>query len=615
MGKHTSRGGFTLIELIIYIGIFSIAAGLLTGVLTTFTRVQLRESATTAVSQEAQFVIQTIQRLVTDASLIELAKDSATSTLKLRMPVAANDPTCIQFSNGTVYLMQGNPTLDPAQRQNCLATSTSQAKTLTTNKVVVNTLTFKKFENPPATDTVKVDLTISHNSTNPQESAISRTLQTAIAKVSAATFDSDIIPSADTQYDVGIGGNRWRDGIFSRNLTVDTNTLYVDAANDRVGIGTTGPLAPLDVAGGAAGDRTLLYLGEPGDHTYGFVFRNSNTDGVLKLYSLAASVQSTNPVMSWSRPTGNVGIGTAGPSAKLHVYGTGGQNVYVESSQDAVAATRYYNSISTNPLYVGVEPSGGANLAAGTSGNAGVIHRAGAYSLQFATNNAVAMTINSSGNVGIGTTGPGSKLHLGGVSPVLTMGESGTPGIRSYNTTSGGIYFETPAANDIKIRTHDTDNVLVIKNSGNVGIGTASVTSKLQVAGGDVGLGDATATGNQPVTVWLTNGSGVQRVAGEIVIIGGSDNSFTTTTTANNFQVLGVVYDTTIAIGAVGRVAIGGVVSVLSQGAVTRGNYLVTSTTAGKATHATSLASGQSALGRWLESLGGASTGRALIRY
>ena len=123
MGKHTSRGGFTLIELIIYIGIFSIAAGLLTGVLTTFTRVQLRESATTAVSQEAQFVIQTIQRLVTDASLIELAKDSATSTLKLRMPTASLDPTCIQFSNGTVYLMQGN---DNVNKQTCFATSTDR---------------------------------------------------------------------------------------------------------------------------------------------------------------------------------------------------------------------------------------------------------------------------------------------------------------------------------------------------------------------------------------------------------------------------------------------------------------------------------------------------------
>jgi prepilin-type N-terminal cleavage/methylation domain-containing protein len=254
------RRGFTLIELIIYVGIFSIAAGLLIGVLTTFTKVQVRESATTAVSQEAQFVIQTIQRLVTDASLIELQKDTSSSILKLRMPTASLDPTCIQFSNGTVYLMQGNPTLDPAQRQNCLATSTSQAKTLTTSKVVVNSLTFKKFENPPATDTVKIDLTISYNSTNPQESAISRTLQTAIAKVSAATFDSDIVPSADNTYDVGLGANRWKNGLFSTSLLVGYTSVTggVAAFNGNVGIGTSTPAGTLHVSNASSSNALLV---------------------------------------------------------------------------------------------------------------------------------------------------------------------------------------------------------------------------------------------------------------------------------------------------------------------------------------------------------------------
>ena len=33
------------------------------------------------------------------------------------------------------------------------------------------------------------------------------------------------------------------------NLTVDTNTLHVDAANNRVGVGTTSPSTPLEVSG------------------------------------------------------------------------------------------------------------------------------------------------------------------------------------------------------------------------------------------------------------------------------------------------------------------------------------------------------------------------------
>jgi len=405
-------------------------------------------------------------------------------------------------------------------------------------------------------------------------------------------------------------------GLIFYDVTAAQYRMVINSSGN-VGIGTTGPLAPLDVAGGTSGDRPLLYLGEPGDHTYGFVFRNSNTDGVLKLYSLAASVQSTNPVMSWSRPSGNVGIGTTGPTKLLHVADTG------TTDREGILTTR--EGFSTG---LGVDRTGGlwgAGLYVnGTKvllvdSNAGV----GIGGSSYVGGNPPANGLIVEGNVGIGTTGPEMKLHVNVGSAALGLikasadGTSANLPVVRFQKTGSSNSFDLDYfwnAERLEFQYNDTA-ALVINNSGNVGIGTTGPTSKLQVAGGDVGLGNATATGNQPVTVWLTNGSGVQRVAGEIVIIGGSDNSFTTTTTANNFQVLGVVYDTTIAIGAVGRVAIGGVVSVLSQGAVTRGNYLVTSTTAGKATHATSLASGQSALGRWLESLGGASTGRALIRY
>lgn len=46
----------------------------------------------------------------------------------------------------------------------------------------------------------------------------------------------------------------------SGNVAVDTNTLYVDAVNNRVGIGITGPQAPLHVraTAGAANDRGIL---------------------------------------------------------------------------------------------------------------------------------------------------------------------------------------------------------------------------------------------------------------------------------------------------------------------------------------------------------------------
>lgn len=47
-------------------------------------------------------------------------------------------------------------------------------------------------------------------------------------------------------------------GTFSGDLTVDTNTLYVDAANNRVGVGTTSPAYNLDVFNPATSGAPLL---------------------------------------------------------------------------------------------------------------------------------------------------------------------------------------------------------------------------------------------------------------------------------------------------------------------------------------------------------------------
>lgn len=329
------RSGFTLVELLVYVGVFSVAAGLFTGVLTTLTRVQVRESATVEVSQQAQFVVQTVQRLIRDASIVELPANTAVSKLKLRLSSASLDPTCVEFSNGIAYLMEGN---DGVNKQNCFATSTSQAKALTDSKVVVNTLNFTKLSNPPAKDTVQIDITVSFNSANPQESSISRTLRSAITKVSAATFDADIVPVTDNVHSVGIGAQRWLDGFFSRNLTVgnnltvDTNTLFVDAVNNNVGIGTVSPIVGSKVhifAGGAGGVgwSTGLNIGDATNYT-GLIqdtgvsrWRNFGTGG-YDWYSSGALQRmalSDAGVLTVDGGTGKINAGTIDP-----LYNIGG---------------------------------------------------------------------------------------------------------------------------------------------------------------------------------------------------------------------------------------------------------------------------------------------------
>lgn len=113
------------------------------------------------------------------------------------------------------------------------------------------------------------------------------------------------------------------------NLTVDTNTLFVDASNNRVGVGTATPTVSLDVVAGAAtaarftatgsnaqilatdgtvtqfvgyANTSVAYSGTSSNHAYALLTNNVERLRVLN--------------------SGNVGIGTASPTALLHVAGT-----------------------------------------------------------------------------------------------------------------------------------------------------------------------------------------------------------------------------------------------------------------------------------------------------
>jgi len=130
------------------------------------------------------------------------------------------------------------------------------------------------------------------------------------------------------------------------DFAVNTNQLYVDTSTGNVGIGTTGPLAPIHVASTGAGLFTAILqsvqAGNANTPTLGFkavssaenerikagiMFADDNSSsgfGVGDLHFLVDNVADNGSVvLADAKMTilheGNVGIGTTGPTAVLHL--------------------------------------------------------------------------------------------------------------------------------------------------------------------------------------------------------------------------------------------------------------------------------------------------------
>jgi type II secretory pathway pseudopilin PulG len=217
------RKGYTLIELLIFIAIFTVVIGVFVGMLVISVRLQAQQSSAGTVQEESTALLQQLQYYVQNSSLVNIPINTSTSTLSLRMSSSTLDPTTITVSaSGTVYLQQGSGTTTP----------------LTSSRVAVSGLSFVRHTNPPSHDTVSISFTMATVSQNVQQ-LFSQSFQTAVTQVSAATFDSNILPSSTATYSLGTSGNIWN----SVN-----NIIYFSGSN--VGIGVSSPQAALDVSGG-----------------------------------------------------------------------------------------------------------------------------------------------------------------------------------------------------------------------------------------------------------------------------------------------------------------------------------------------------------------------------
>ncbi|MBS0645459.1 MAG: hypothetical protein JSR97_02550 [Verrucomicrobia bacterium] len=204
----------------------------------------------------------------------------------------------------------------------------------------------------------------------------------------------------------------------------------------------------------------------------------------------------------------NVGIGTTTPVTRLHVSGTqnniatfnGGGQMWITLSESSIDRG-YIGSFSGNPEDV--------DFGTYLSNTTGKVH--------LTTSNLPRLSVNSSGNVGIGIIDPEARLHLRTTNWIKTIFDNGAGQPRGYIgtdnngslTLSSNAYWNGSAwvypntgSNSLSLLLHQPNEAfefrvrpdggsqstaMVVKVNGNVGIGTNNPAAKLDI-NGDVNI-------------------------------------------------------------------------------------------------------------------------------
>jgi hypothetical protein len=267
----------------------------------------------------------------------------------------------------------------------------------------------------------------------------------------------------------------------SSTLLSDFNTFSnTNNFTGNVGIGTSSPYARLSVVG----------------EVVARIFTATSTTATSTFSGgLAVGSSALNVLLN-----GNVGIGTANPISKLYVAGG---SVLLDNNNAYQMKNLAGNAVNVATV------DGSSNMQFGGAG-INVINL-GTTDARFGVDNNSSfafittsgnerLRVTSAGNVGIGTTTPTYLLNpFSATAPQLALSAGAGLAQWAFRNAGGNFYLSTTT---VAGTATTSTSAFTILSSGNVGVGTTSPASALDVAGT---LTVGTNTGRASISTWFSN--------------------------------------------------------------------------------------------------------------